>query len=437
METSRVQIKPLSPAAEGMYQQCLLLLIIDADFIASMPDDLIDFRLSHPDTLAKQVNRHLYLLDTSYLSEDLQPAATAEIAKRSESLELDVTRYTLALKRARKATEAQKAQQEAYKAQTSALAQKCQERREEIHVERQQLDFAKKKKQMHEECEALAKQLKSRPRKKAELDNLIGELENQIKEQEELIAAYQTESAARLEEFDQVFTALDKVVQVEKVEPGRSTADLPALEEVLASASETTQETSTGSDIGKRLDPKASVFTPTSRPILPGSTAGATSVTKSSSGTSRAGANLRGKDKHGSSAAAGTTNRVTPASMTRTKSSTSVGGKKPTPASGTRSRAAPTSGAASKEANPPRTGGRRQATNIPSQLKTSTINMEDGEISSNDGTPAAAGSPEHVPKVGQTENASGNKRNRQDQDSGDAVKRRRVEESKKDGVTGV
>ena len=57
------------------------------------------------------------------MPEDLQSAATAEVTKRSESLELDVTRYTLALKRARKATEAQKAQQVSYKAQTSALGE--------------------------------------------------------------------------------------------------------------------------------------------------------------------------------------------------------------------------------------------------------------------------------------------------------------------------
>ncbi|KAJ9124081.1 hypothetical protein QFC22_000876 [Naganishia vaughanmartiniae] len=418
METSGPPFKPLSNAAE---------------------DELIDFRLSHPDTLAKQVNRHLYLLDTSYLSEDLQSAAAAETVKRSESLELDVTRYTLALKRARKATEAQKAQQEAYKAQTSALAQKCQERREEIQVERQKLDFAKKKKQMHEECEALAKQLKSRPKKKAELDNLIGELENQIKEQEELIAAYQTESAARLEEFGQVFTALEKVVQIEKVEPDRSTADLPALEEILATASATTQELSTGSDTGKRLDPKASVFTPISRPALPGSTASAPNVSKSSSGPSRSSVHSRGKDRHAASAAnasTGSTNRVAAASMTRTKSSASVGGKKPTPASGARSRAPLVSGP--KEPNAPRNGGRRQAINVPSQLKTSTINMEDGEISSNDGAAAAAAAPPlHSPEGGQVEHAGGNKRHRQDQDSGDAVKRRRVEGSKKDEAMGV
>lgn len=261
-----------------------------------------------------------------------------------------------------------------------------------------------------------------------DLDNsLIGELENQIKEQEQLIASYQTESAARLEEFDQVFTALDDVVKVEKVEPGRSMADLPALEEIVAAASQPAQGSSV-SDTGKGLDPKASVFTPISRPVLPGSTASAPNVSKSASGPSRA----RGKDKNAApTATTGQGNRAVPASMTRTKSTTSAGGKKATPASGTRSRAAATT--AAKE--PARTGGRRQATNVPSQLKTSTISMEDGEISSNDGTPAA--SPKPVPTGGHVENAGGNKRNRQDQDGGDAVKRRRVEESKKDGATGV
>ncbi|KAJ9098806.1 hypothetical protein QFC19_006283 [Naganishia cerealis] len=431
METHRISIKPLSAAAE---------------------DNLIDFRLSHPDTLSKQVNRHLYLLDTSYLPADLQSAAAAENDKRSESLELDVTRYTLALKRARKATDAQRAQQEAYKAQTSVLERKCEERREEIQVERAQLDFAKKKKQMHEECEALAKQLKSRPRKKAELDKLIGELENQIKEQEELIAAYQTESSARLGRFDQVLTAMDKMTEVEKVEPGRSVADMPTLDKVLAITPLTaTHGRSTGSDSGKALDPKASVFTPVGRPILPGSTNSAPNVTKSSAVTSRPGAPSRGKDKNGGGSGGSATtintggiNRTVPALMTRTKSSASTGSKKAALGGNTRSRTPVTNGSSSKDTHAPRAGGgggRRQATNTPSQLKTSTINMEDGEISGNEG--AAAGSPAPQ-KAGGTgggpvENAAagGNKRNRQDQEDGDAVKRRRVEESKKDGVVGV
>lgn len=49
-------------------------------------------------------------------------------------------------------------------------ASKCGENQREIASERKQLKLAAKKKQMHEECNALAKQLGTRPRKKVELE---------------------------------------------------------------------------------------------------------------------------------------------------------------------------------------------------------------------------------------------------------------------------
>jgi hypothetical protein len=52
-------------------------------------------------------------------------------------------------------------------------ASKCQENQQEITSERTQLKLAKQKKQMHEECNALAKQLSARPRKKAELEQYV------------------------------------------------------------------------------------------------------------------------------------------------------------------------------------------------------------------------------------------------------------------------
>lgn len=101
-----------------------------------------------------------------------------------------MARYTLALRRARKAAEAQTIQQQRYAAQTESLStsfqqfpaaqwltllleSKCAENRHEIASQREQLELAKQKRKMHDECNALAKQLSSRPRKKAELNQCV------------------------------------------------------------------------------------------------------------------------------------------------------------------------------------------------------------------------------------------------------------------------
>lgn len=278
---------------------------------------------------------------------------------------------------------------------------------------------------------------------------LIGDIERQIKEQEELIAAYQSESAARLEVFSEAFTALEKVAEVIKVEPGRSTADLAALDKIISSSKDDALVAASSSSrvgspslvaSGKTLDPKASVFTPGGRPNMPNSTA-SSPVLPAQGTTSRPASNAR-KDKSG----AGNKSRAATPGVAASKAASGSrdrsgkdAGKKAVAAAAAAGRArSPLAGnviTAGKESGALR-GGRRQANNVPSQLgKSSTMNMEDGEISSN---PSEAGEPgQHKGKDGKAvgENGGGNKRGRQEEE-GEAVKRRRVGEGK-DGVAGV
>ncbi|GHJ88428.1 hypothetical protein NliqN6_4830 [Naganishia liquefaciens] len=415
MDSEKVQIKPMAIAAE---------------------EDLIDFRLSHPDTLAKQASRQIYLLDTSYLPSELKEAAAQANTKRSEGLELDVARYTLALKRARKAAEAQKIQQQRYVAQTQALSTKCAEHQHEIASQREQLELAKQKRKMHDECSALAKQLNARPRKKAELNQLIGDIEKQIEEQTKLIAAYQAESAARIAALDNVTSAVTNLVEVEKVEADRTETDIAALDKII-STSKTIDLASDAASSGKSLDPKASVFKPSSRPVLP------TSVSSGPAAGSRAVAHSR----KGKSASASNSRSNTPGSTSKAHAAAAVKSRAEAP-----TRKAATA-AGRKEPNAPRPGGRRQAVNAPSQLGKSSISMEDGEISSNtsqgDGAGKQAASSAPGGRVGVAgrggksgdsnggESAGGNKRHRADQEDGEATKRRKVEEGKPEGPTGA
>lgn len=268
---------------------------------------------------------------------------------------------------------------------------------------------------------------------------LIGDIEKQIKEQEELIAAYQSESAARLEVFTEAFTALEKVAEVDKVEPERSTADIPALDKIIGASKDTAllaAASRVGSpslaSSGKALDPKASVFTPVGRPPMPTSTASSPVLP----GTTRSTGNAR-KDKSGagSKSRAGTPGGAASKAASGRDRSGKDAGKKAAVAAAGRARS-PLAGnvtTAGKDSGAAR-GGRRA--NVPSQLgKSSMTNMEDGEIVSNPSEAGEAGQHKKGGKAG-GENGGGNKRGRGEAEDGEAVKRRRVGEGK-DGVAGV
>lgn len=265
---------------------------------------------------------------------------------------------------------------------------------------------------------------------------MIGDIEKQIEEQTKLITAYQAESAACLEAFDEVSSAMAKVVGIEKVEPDRAESDIAALDKIIGS-SDTNDLAVGASTSAKTLDPKASVFTPLSRPPLPTTNSGVAAGSRAAA--------RRGK----SASRAGTPTVTTKGNGSASKSRAETTTTKKTAASGSRARS-PLTGNTSKESNAPRSGGRRQAVGAPSQLGKSSISMEDGEISSNasEGTgtkqAAAAGGKAGVTTRGGKsggsnagENASGNKRHRADQEDGEAAKRRKVEEGKQEGVTGV
>lgn len=264
------------------------------------------------------------------------------------------------------------------------------------------------------------------------------------------------------------------MTQVEKVEAERSSADLASLDKIIgsskvnalvAAASSSTLASksragspSVGSNSGKTLDPKASVFTPGGRPNMPNSTASSPVLPSGHGATSRSGPNSR-KDKSGLAGNSGNNGSASRASTpgvaslkgnsasgARTRAGNDAAGKK-TGGAAARARS-PLTGNTPKEPGAPRTGGRRQATNVPSQLGKSSINMEDGEISSNASegvadsqqsqqTTGKGGSNNKSGKSGGGENGGGNKRHRQDPEDEETVKRRRVEEGKQDGVTGV
>lgn len=278
---------------------------------------------------------------------------------------------------------------------------------------------------------------------------MIGDIENQIQEQTKLIAAYQVESAARVEAFNEVSSAMAKVVEVEKVESNRTESDIAALDKIIGS-SESSGLAAGATNTGKSLDPKALVFTPVGRPASPtttssGLTTGSRGATHSRKGksagtitsTSRAGTPGTGAKGNGAGGA-----------KSRAETTTKM---KKAAASAGRARS-PLAGNLSKEPNAPRASGRRQAVNAPSQLGKSSISMEDGEISSNtsEGTgqakqaaAAAAAAGGRAARGGRSGggngegNAGGNKRHRADQEDGEAAKRRKVEEGKQQGVTGV
>lgn len=274
---------------------------------------------------------------------------------------------------------------------------------------------------------------------------MIGDIEKQIEEQTKLIAAYQAESAARVAAFNEVSLAMTKVVAVEKVEADRAESDTAALDKIIDSSDATGLAAGTANS-GKSLDPKASVFTPSTRPALP------TSISSGPAAGSRAAAHSR----KGKSASASASRANTPAAASK---SNAAGAAKSRAEATTRKAAAtggrarsPLAGNQAKE-NASRAGGRRQAVNAPSQLGKSSISMEDGEISSNTSEgagpakqaalSAAGGKASAARRDGKSgggsggENAGGNKRHRADQEDGEAAKRRKVEEEKQEGVAGV
>lgn len=275
---------------------------------------------------------------------------------------------------------------------------------------------------------------------------------------------------ARLEAFNDAFAALEKVSEVDKVEPDRSPADLAALDKIIGSSKDSalvaaaSVSSRAGSPSlaasGKTLDPKASVFTPGGRPNMPNSTASSPALPSGHGATSRSTAHSR-KDKSGAANSgknASTSRASTPGvaaskanSGPRDRSGKDAAGKKAGGAAAAGRARSPLAGnvtTATKEPGAPRVGGRRQATNVPSQLgKSSTINMEDGEISSNT-SEGALNSAQQKPNTGKGgsngkgksgggESGNGNKRHRQEAEDVEAVKRRRVGLGKQDGVTGV